>query len=50
MFLRFANLTEKFFSVFLQSSSIDCLHGVAVPTPKVPLLPPVNGHKINGSG
>lgn len=29
---------------------MDSLHGVAVPTPKVPLLPPFNGLKINGSG
>ncbi|XP_060897910.1 uncharacterized protein LOC132977396 [Labrus mixtus] len=31
------------------SSSYDSLQGFAVPTPKVPLLPPVNGPKINGS-
>ncbi|TKS71695.1 hypothetical protein D9C73_004853 [Collichthys lucidus] len=31
------------------SSSIDSFQGFAVPTPKVPLLPPVNGPKINGS-
>lgn len=29
---------------------MDSLQGVAVPTPKVPLLPPVNGFKLNGSG
>lgn len=31
------------------SSSSDSFQGFAVPTPKVPLLPPVNGPKINGS-
>ncbi|XP_051803792.1 uncharacterized protein LOC110957241 isoform X2 [Acanthochromis polyacanthus] len=31
------------------SSSSDSFQGFAVPTPKVPLLPPVNGAKINGS-
>ncbi|XP_049439777.1 uncharacterized protein LOC125893252 [Epinephelus fuscoguttatus] len=31
------------------SSSTDSFQGFAVPTPKVPLLPPVNGPKINGS-
>ncbi|XP_039468660.1 proline-rich extensin-like protein EPR1 isoform X2 [Oreochromis aureus] len=30
-------------------SSSESFHGFAVPTPKVPLLPPVNGPKINGS-
>ncbi|TNM88919.1 hypothetical protein fugu_005173 [Takifugu bimaculatus] len=33
----------------LTSSSLDSFQGFAVPTPKVPLLPPVNGAKINGS-
>lgn len=31
------------------ASSTDSFQGFAVPTPKVPLLPPVNGPKINGS-
>ncbi|XP_041634587.1 uncharacterized protein C6orf132 homolog [Cheilinus undulatus] len=31
------------------SSSSDSFQGFAVPTPKVPLLPPVSGPKINGS-
>ncbi|XP_031709250.1 pollen-specific leucine-rich repeat extensin-like protein 1 isoform X2 [Anarrhichthys ocellatus] len=31
------------------TSSFDSFQGFAVPTPKVPLLPPVNGPKINGS-
>ncbi|KAM6947591.1 uncharacterized protein PEZ65_001181 [Lycodopsis pacificus] len=31
------------------TSSFDSFQGFAVPTPKVPLLPPVNGQKINGS-
>ncbi|KAM7006082.1 uncharacterized protein LKV04_002704 [Tautogolabrus adspersus] len=31
------------------ASSYDSIQGFAVPTPKVPLLPPVNGPKINGS-
>ncbi|XP_070759344.1 uncharacterized protein C6orf132 homolog [Enoplosus armatus] len=31
------------------ASSSDSFQGFAVPTPKVPLLPPVNGPKINGS-
>lgn len=31
------------------SSSSESFQGFAVPTPKVPLLPPVNGPKINGS-
>ncbi|KAK9529055.1 hypothetical protein VZT92_013172 [Zoarces viviparus] len=31
------------------TSSFDTFQGFAVPTPKVPLLPPVNGRKINGS-
>uniref|UniRef100_UPI0037E8DAE2 proline-rich protein 36 n=1 Tax=Semicossyphus pulcher TaxID=241346 RepID=UPI0037E8DAE2 len=31
------------------TSSHDSFQGFAVPTPKVPLLPPVNGPKINGS-
>ncbi|XP_047440018.1 proline-rich extensin-like protein EPR1 [Mugil cephalus] len=31
------------------SSSMDSFHGFAVPTPKVPVLPPVNGPRINGS-
>ncbi|XP_042360366.1 pollen-specific leucine-rich repeat extensin-like protein 1 isoform X2 [Plectropomus leopardus] len=30
-------------------SSTESFQGFAVPTPKVPLLPPVNGPKINGS-
>ncbi|XP_035009228.2 proline-rich protein 36 [Hippoglossus stenolepis] len=30
-------------------ASSDTFHGFAVPTPKVPLLPPVNGLKANGS-
>lgn len=33
-----------------QSSSLDSFQGYAVPTPKVPILPPVNSPKINGSG
>ncbi|XP_053287521.1 uncharacterized protein LOC128448771 [Pleuronectes platessa] len=31
-------------------ASSDTFQGFAVPTPKVPLLPPVNGLKANGSG
>ncbi|XP_051270827.1 uncharacterized protein C6orf132 homolog [Dicentrarchus labrax] len=31
------------------SSSLDSFQGFAVPTPKVPLMPPMNGPKINGS-
>ncbi|XP_059183312.1 uncharacterized protein LOC131962335 [Centropristis striata] len=31
------------------TSTSDSFQGFAVPTPKVPLLPPVNGPKINGS-
>lgn len=31
------------------SSSSDTFQGFAVPTPKVPVLPPINGPKINGS-
>ncbi|XP_030585510.1 proline-rich extensin-like protein EPR1 [Archocentrus centrarchus] len=31
------------------ASSSESFQGFAVPTPKVPLLPPVNGPKINGS-
>ncbi|CAN9511713.1 unnamed protein product [Ophioblennius macclurei] len=31
------------------SSSSDTFQGFAVPTPKVPILPPTNGPKINGS-
>ncbi|XP_034544959.1 proline-rich protein 36 [Notolabrus celidotus] len=31
------------------TSTNDSFQGFAVPTPKVPLLPPVNGPKINGS-
>ncbi|XP_029908117.1 uncharacterized protein C6orf132 homolog [Myripristis murdjan] len=31
------------------TSSADSLQGFAVPTPKVPVLPPFNGPKINGS-
>nr|XP_046239772.1 uncharacterized protein C6orf132 homolog [Scatophagus argus] len=30
-------------------SGFDSFQGYAVPTPKVPLLPPVNGPKVNGS-
>ncbi len=33
-----------------QSSSLESFQGFAVPTPKVPVLPPLNGPKINGSG
>lgn len=35
---------------FPQSPSLDSFQGYAVPTPKVPLLPPVSGPKTNGSG
>ncbi|XP_073323902.1 uncharacterized protein [Pagrus major] len=31
------------------SSSLDSFQGYAVPTPKVPILPPFNGPKVNGS-
>ncbi|CAG06821.1 unnamed protein product [Tetraodon nigroviridis] len=33
----------------LSSPSLDSFQGFAVPTPKVPLLPPVNGVRTNGS-
>ncbi|XP_068449805.1 zyxin-like [Clinocottus analis] len=36
------------FFLFLQFLS-DSFQGINVPTPKVPLLPPINGEKINGS-
>lgn len=39
-----------FVCLFLSSQSSDSFQGFAVPTPKVPLLPPLNGLNSNGSG
>ncbi|XP_062402107.1 proline-rich protein 36 [Sardina pilchardus] len=35
---------------FNSHTSSDAIHGFAVPTPKVPVLPPLNGPKTNGTG
>lgn len=43
------NSCDCFCCPFPQSTS-DIVQGFAVPTPKVPLLPPFNGLKTNGSG
>ena len=44
------NQQSDYVFLFPPSQSSDTFQGFAVPTPKVPLLPPVNGLKANGSG